>query len=61
MSNRLELPSLGILPDRYDRVTAPTLAAMNAFVPEATAVSPMCYCAEDGLTYVWNGTSWGIG
>ena len=60
MSNRLELPSLGILPDRYDRIVADTLAQMNAYTPESSAVAPMCYCKEDGLTYVWNGSAWGI-
>ena len=61
MSNRLELPAQSVLPDRYSRLVAETTAQMNAFVPESTAISPMCYNKEDNLTYVWNGSSWAVG
>ena len=57
--SRLELPSQGIQQEPYDRIFAPTLADMQAFVPENTTVP--CFCNEDKLTYVWNGSAWVLG
>ena len=60
-SSRLELPGLGVLEDRWDRIIVDTIAELNAFVPEPSVPCPQAYCKEDGLTYVHNGTVWGIG
>lgn len=58
---RLELPGGGIFEEKWDRAVVDTLAQRDLLVPEASAVAPTCYVKEDGLTYVWNGSAWGIG